>query len=143
VSSPPPAEGIPAHPCVANERDQSLSFDRRNRAVGGDVAQAVVAEVRLAECAWSWPETARPPRVLAPCTGLVPDASSDVSRTSTDVDIKDAVDAPGRINTEPPVGWGPKGRWFKSSRPDCSDSYVPRVPIVPKGRCRPPYPGLL
>jgi hypothetical protein len=33
-----------------------------------------------------------------------------------------------------PLGWGPKGRWFKSSRPDYVDSVVavrPRVPIVP------------
>jgi hypothetical protein len=29
----------------------------------------------------------------------------------------------GRSGTdlhESPAGWGPKGRWFKSSRPDCS-----------------------
>lgn len=50
-------------------------------------------------------------------TTLVPPIVSYPSRSFA---LGDAGDAQGRIDADP-FGWGPSGRWFKSSRPDRSD----------------------
>ena len=54
-------------------------------------------------------------RVVVPL--LVPTATCDPSRASTDGDDWDAGDAHGRIYMSFRSGWGPKGREFKSRRP--------------------------
>ena len=51
-------------------------------------------------------------------TALVPTAASNESRLSMDGDDGDDGDAHGRIDARRFPGWGPSGRWFKSSRPD-------------------------
>ena len=51
-------------------------------------------------------------------TALVPTTTANASRSSTTVD---SMGREGRSGTHPrrlPAGWGSKGRWFKSSRPD-------------------------
>ena len=61
----------------------------------------------------------RLPLCTSASTTLVLDASSYLSRSTA----LDTIGNDGRSRTHrhlEPLGWGPKGRWFKSSRPDFS-----------------------
>ena len=98
TASPGPAS---CHPPVA-ELDPGTTPSR---------VKATVGRLRVSSPA---------PAILNPRRGtaLVPDASSYLSGSSTALDT---IGNDGRSETHrrlDPLGWGPKGRWFKSSRPD-------------------------